>query len=241
MTNQEILQQSKVSGNVVLLPQITLERKQYCEVAKALELIGGKWNRKAQGFVFPSDPTALLKQIGNGEKRNLKKEYQFFETPPQLADELVSLSDILMEHTILEPSAGRGAIIKAINNVLPDKIVDCYELMEINHTFLAGISTANLLGADFLKSTGQYDRIIANPPFAKNQDIQHIQAMYEHLKVGGRLVSLASRHWQISNNRKETQFREWLKKTKATIFEVPENTFDDTSIGTVIIMITHEH
>jgi hypothetical protein len=237
MTDKEVLQQSRVEGNVIFLPDIVLDRKQYMAVANSIELIGGKWNRKAKGFVFPSDPTSLLQQISNGEKRNLKKEFQFFETPSDLADELVSLANITMEHTVLEPSAGRGAIIKAVNKRLPGKTVDCYELMDINHTFLADISTANLLGTDFLKAKGQYDRIVANPPFAKNQDIQHIQAMHKHLKSGGRLVSIASRHWLLCNNRKETQFREWLQEIGATITEVPENTFSDTSIGTVIIVI----
>jgi predicted RNA methylase len=237
MTTQEVLDQSTIEGNVVFLPDIVLDRKQYCEVAKSLELIGGKWNRKAKGFVFPHDPSELLKRVNTGEKVNLKKEFQFFETPSDLADELVVMANVVMEHTILEPSAGRGAIIHAINRILPDKVVDCYELMDINHTFLSGVKTANILGMDFLKSDGQYDRIIANPPFTKNQDITHIQAMYEHLNVGGRLVSLASRHWLISSNRKETQFRSWLQEKGATTVDVPENTFPDTSIGTVIISI----
>jgi hypothetical protein len=58
-------------------------------------LIGGKWKGgKVFGFVFATDPTELLDQIANGEKRNLKKEFQFFATPEKLADELVYLADL---------------------------------------------------------------------------------------------------------------------------------------------------
>ena len=77
MTKEQVLQDCTVEGNVVKLPNIQLDRKDYQEVAKALELIGGKWKGgKIMGFVFVTDPTELLDQIANGEKRNLKKEFQ---------------------------------------------------------------------------------------------------------------------------------------------------------------------
>ncbi len=75
MTTKEVLQQCTVEGNIVKLPAVQLERKEYKEVKKQLELIGGKWKGgKTQGFVFEEDPTELLEQISNGEKRNLKSE-----------------------------------------------------------------------------------------------------------------------------------------------------------------------
>ena len=90
MEIEEILKQCAVSGNVVLLPNKQLDRKTYLEVAQKLELIGGKWNRKLKGFLFNQDPTELLTDIQDGVKRNLKKEFQFFETPDDLAEELCS-------------------------------------------------------------------------------------------------------------------------------------------------------
>lgn len=45
-TINEILKKCSISNNVVTLPDIQLDRKTYSEVAKKLELIGGKWNRK---------------------------------------------------------------------------------------------------------------------------------------------------------------------------------------------------
>jgi len=90
MTKEQILQNCTVEGNIVKLPNIQLDRKDYQEVARALELIGGKWKGgKIMGFVFITNPSELLIQISNGEKRNLKKEFQFFATPEKLADKLV--------------------------------------------------------------------------------------------------------------------------------------------------------
>ena len=216
MTKQEVLQNCTVEGNVIKLPAQQLDRKLYQEVAKALELIGGKWKGgKVFGFQFNEDPTEMLEQIANGETRNIKKEFQFFATPDDLADDLVGYAKIEENHMILEPSAGQGAIIKAIHRKLPNVLVHCYELMPINQVFLEKIPRAHFIAPDFLELTIagttqkgiEYDRIIANPPFSKNQDIDHIQEMYKCLKPGGRLVSIASRHWLYSTNKKEQAFK----------------------------------
>lgn len=259
-TKQEVLQKCWIDGNVVRLPLgEQLDRKLYVEVAKALELIGGKWNRKATGFVFPHNPTELLAQIANGEKRNLKKEFQFFGTPAPLADKLVEMAEIKDGMTILEPSAGQGAIIKAIYKAFPritkdhnDKpcvTVDYCELMETNNTILSEILSkdktwecrTSFWGEDFLKMEfrPKYERIIANPPFAKNQDIDHIRKMYECLKTGGILVSICSLHYRLSSNKKETDFRIWLQEVNAEIIQIDRGAFKEsgTTVGGVIIKI----
>lgn len=79
MTKEEVLQNCTIEGNIVKLPNEQLDRKLYQEVAKSLELIGGKWKGgKVQGFVFTLDPTELLNQISGGEQRNLKKGVPIF-------------------------------------------------------------------------------------------------------------------------------------------------------------------
>jgi hypothetical protein len=243
MTKEDILKQCIVNGNIVKLPEGHLERKLYQEVAKSLELIGGKWKGgKTLGFVFQEDPTELLYEITNGEKRNLKKEFQFFETPENLADKLVCYADLKQDDTILEPSAGQGAIIKSINKIC-DIVPDCYELMPVNaHILNKSNLKFNLIGNDFLLNKGkQYTKIIANPPFSKNQDIDHIKMMYNCLKKGGKLVSIASNHWRLSNNKKETNFKNWLFDINALIIDVDAKAFQEsgTMISTCIIIINN--
>jgi phospholipid N-methyltransferase len=242
MTKEEVLIQCTVDGNVVKLPNVQLERKLYQDVAKSLNLIGGKWvGGKTFGFVFNSDPTDLLNQISNGEKRNLKKEYQFFETPSELADKLVNLADLKENDIVLEPSAGQGAIIEAILRKNIDCQVLAIELMEANSLILNKKGFHHEVG-DFLMIPNQpvYDKIIANPPFTANQDIDHVKHMYELLKCGGKLVSIASEHWKNSNNKKETEFRNWLSEVNANIENIPRGAFktSGTSVGGVIITIT---
>ena len=244
MTKQEILQKCTVDGNIIKLPEGQLERKLYTEVASALNLIGGKWvGHKTMGFVFPSDPTELLSQIAGGESRNLKKEFQFFGTPDALADELVAKADIQLHHNVLEPSAGQGAIVKAIHRLDKNKKVECFELMDTNRMILEKIPNAIVTEEDFLKIgpeyLSQYDRIVMNPPFQKNQDISHIQHAFSLLTKGGRLVSVASTHWVSSKNKKETEFRNWLEKVGAVQEEISAGTFKEsgTNIATMMIVI----
>jgi len=49
-----------------------------------------------------------------GEVTDFQKLYQFYETPPELARRMVALADVRDGQKVLEPSAGRGAILKAM-------------------------------------------------------------------------------------------------------------------------------
>lgn len=249
MTSQEVLQKCTIEGTTVKLPAGKLERKLYQEVAKALELIGGKWKGgKIMGFVFPHNPTDLLEQIANGEKRNLKKEFQFFPTPYALVREMIILSYLekLNSHSrILEPSAGQGAIVKGIFEEQQFiKQVDCCEIMPLNRTFLDKIDGVSLIADDFLSLSdaynNYYDRVIANPPFSKNQDIDHIYKMYDVCKKGGRIVTIASKHWLFASGKKEEKFKDWIYNTvEADVNTIDAGTFSEsgTKIETVLIVI----
>jgi len=245
-TTQEVFDACRIEGNNVYLPQ-QLDRKLYEQVNKALVGIGGKWNRSAKAHVFPSDPSKLLGRVKEGEKINLKKDFQFFETPDDIADELVRLAFEVPYQIgrILEPSAGQGAIIDAIHRKDPDIKVWCFELMGTNSQILKDKYTEDQIGlyreSNFLntKNFDGYSMIIANPPFTKNQDIDHIMHMYKCLEPGGKLVSIASNHWAESSNKKETEFQEWLYEKQGTVLDIPKGSFKSsgTLVGGSIIII----
>lgn len=235
---QESISKCTINGNIVNLPIEKINN--YPDLRNAFLKAGAKY--KNNTFIFPSNAEPYITRLMDGEKINLKKEYQFFATPSHLANKLVEMANINnSDLTILEPSGGQGAIIKAILHNQPDLLVHTFELMEINHNVLEKIKDCIVLGRDFLNIEYfmNFDRIIANPPFSKNQDIEHITKMYKHLNLGGRLVTIASKHWQLSNGKKEIAFRKWLNEVDATIENIPANEFKDsgTLIETVIITI----
>jgi phospholipid N-methyltransferase len=242
MTKEEVLQNCTIEGMVVKLPVgDQLDRKLYLQVKTAIEKIGGKWKGgKVFGFQFKEDPTNLMADISGGVKRDIKKEFQFCATQPKEADRVVSLAEIEEGHKVLEPSAGDGAIVKAVNRILPNMIVHCYEKMQLNKTELEKINTTKIIGEDFLThGKEKFDRIVANPPFSNNQDIDHVRKMYDSLNKGGRLVSITSTHYINSNNNKETEFKDWLKEVGADLHEIKGGAFkkSGTNVKTMILVI----
>lgn len=243
----EILRKSTIDENEksLRLPNIQLSLKVYGDVKKTLSKIGAKWKGgKTQAFIFDSNPRPLIDRLLNGDKVNLKKDFQFFATPKEVALKLVELARIEKHHTILEPSIGQCSLVEAINelNYCSNEIFG-YELMEQNREIITkkDICNLTLLGEDFLSHNEdmKFDRIIANPPFSKNQDIDHLQKMYNCLNDNGIVVCITSVSWETGNTKKQNDFKKWLSNVNGKVIKLDANTFKEsgTSIETRIIVI----
>lgn len=242
MQVEDVLGQCVLKDNILYLPDMQLDKKTYMKVKKRIEEAGGKWaGGKVQGFTFDFDATRVVSLLREGKGCNLAQEYQFFETPAGVADWLVSLAGgIRPDMSVLEPSAGRGAIVRAIHRVCPDVTVDCYELMPENRELLGRLPGIRLKGNDFAECTESYDLIVANPPFSGNQDIRHVRMMCECLRPGGTLAAITSRHWQIGSERQCADFRKWIEEVSGRVYTVEAGAFasSGTDIGTVAVVIT---
>lgn len=233
------------SDNSIKLPNEQLDRSVYLNVKKELTALGGKWvGGKTQAFVFNFDPTELLGRLQNGDA-DIKKRLQFFPTPKALARELVQLSEIEPYHSILEPSAGHGAIVSEILSVHPGQIHIC-EIDPTNQNILNKnfgnqiyLIKEDFLQLDPINKNEYYDRIIANPPFNKGQDITHVKHMYKCLKPGGTLVTFTSTSWQFNSIKRSQLFREWILEVHAEIIPVERQAFSEsgTEIPTLILKI----
>ena len=239
---EEILRHCTLENNILKLPQVQFNKKSYVEAKKWIEEAGGSWQGgKVQGFTFPFNAERVFSILKDGKRCNLQQEYQFFETPDSVADWLIMLAGGIHEDdTVLEPSAGRGALIKAIHRACPSVMVECYELMPENREFLHSLGNVILLGEDFAKdSVGSYSKIIANPPFANNQDIDHVRLMYDRLEEGGTLAVITSPHWKFASEKKCDVFRRWIDEVHGQVFEIGAGEFKEsgTSISTMAIVI----
>lgn len=231
---EEILMHCTLENNIMKLPQVQFNKKSYAEAKKWIEEAGGSWQGgKVQGFTFPFNAERVFNILHEGKRCNLQQEFQFFATPPEVADWLVMLAGGVHEdEKVLEPSAGTGAIIDAIHRSCNDLVVDCFELMPENKELLSKKSNINILGDDFTTyDLGLYDKIIANPPFSKNQDIRHVKRMYEHLNNGGTVAAIMSCHWKIASEKECADFREWLKDVHAKICDIEEGSFKQSGTG----------
>ena len=239
---EEILKHCTLESNVLKLPAVQFNKKSYAEAKKWIEEAGGSWQGgKIQGFTFPFNPERVFSILKEGKRCDLQKDFQFFETPADIADWLVMLAGGIHEtDTVLEPSAGRGALIKAIHRACPSVKVECYELMPENKELLLSLDNIVLLGDDFTKDfSGKYTKIIANPPFSGNQDIDHVRLMYDRLEEGGVLAAITSRHWKFAYEKKCVDFREWLEEVHGEVFEIGSGEFKEsgTAVSTMAVVI----
>ena len=155
-----------------------------------------------------------------GEKNGV----DFFPTPRAKAQEIVDRADIQPGMKVLEPSAGTGNLAEVMREAGAE-----VEVAEISprHRELLEAKGFDIVEHDFMDmESGQYDRIVMNPPFSKNQDIEHVEKAYELLKPGGKLVSIMGEGAFFRQGKTETAFREWLDEVGYSE-KLPEGFFTD--------------
>jgi hypothetical protein len=85
-------------------------------------------------------------------------------------------------------------------------------------------------------TTGLYDRIIMNPPFDRERDIDHVMHALKFLKDDGLLVAIMSAHTEFAESRKATAFREHIAKLNGVFSDNPRSSF--SSVGTNVNTLT---
>ena len=163
----------------------------------------------------------------------------FFPTPPAVVDVMLRRARLEPGLLVLEPSAGSGNIADAVRAAQAGVAVHCIEpngrLREILK--LKGYA---LIGFDVTDVMGQavYDRVIMNPPFERQQDIDHVREAYTLLKPGGVLVSVMAPSFEFRQDRKSIDFRGWLEDVGASCEDLPDGSFKASGTGVSTKLIT---
>lgn len=161
---------------------------------------------------------------------------QLFPTPPDLAARMVELAEIEAGHSVLEPSAGTGAILAAMPNVRPSGYVTTVEINQHLASALEEIADQTICG-DFLEQNGnlgKFDRILMNPPFVNGADIKHITHATNMLKPGGRLVAICA-----NGPRQQATLKPLAENSGGWWEELPAGTFAEqgTNVNTALLVI----
>lgn len=249
------------TGDPALTMPMTSDRKLYQKTAKVLTSLGGTWSKKDKATVFDDEDaeSAVREACETGAYIDFKKHFQFYETPDRVIEVMFEELDIKPRetaYTVLEPSAGHGAIIKALAakstgdtmfsctaiEVDPEKHKVLEELTGSPHQILG-----QLVSEDFLKCSpekfGYFDYVIMNPPFTKSQDVQHVRHAYEFLKPGGKLVAVMSPGFTYRKDMTHVLFREWLygivSSGRAWHYPLPDNSFrsSGTNVRSMLLYI----
>lgn len=113
------------------------------------------------------------------------------------------------------------------------------EILPENRLILKEKGYKDILFSDFLKYefTG-VNKIIMNPPFEKQGDIDHVLHAYKYLNKEGILVSIMSSGVLFRNNLKTKKFREELL-SNAYVMKLPEKSFklSGTNVNVILIKI----
>lgn len=213
----------------------------YAKVKALVTTAGGKYNSKGF-FSFPEgiDPAGVQQTLLGGVVVNDKKDFQFFATPRSEALDLCDRAGPLEGKRVLEPSAGDGALADIARDRGADVVV--VENWGVNVSKLKS-KGYDVIEKDFLQVTpediGLFDVILANPPFSKNQDIDHVRHMMNFLKPGGVLSVITSQAWERGSQKKQLAFAEFLKEIGAEIIPVSAGAFKEsgTDVPTFKIVI----
>jgi Domain of unknown function (DUF4942) len=189
------------------------------------------------------------------------KNYGFYPTPEKASNTVIEKARLLRSATderlrILEPSAGTGNLARPCvlfgsewkdrhkEGYRFDQIVDCIEMQP----HLADALTKEKIYhrvtcADFLQvkpdPANLYDRVIMNPPFDRERDIDHVMHAMNFLKPDGLLIAIMSAGTEFRETKKSIAFREYMEKLNAHWEDLPPGSFAEagTYINTMILSV----
>lgn len=198
---------SEVDGEIHGTITEQLQPKVYAKAKKAIAALDGQWVRSKQTHVFKRDPRAALASALE-EGKILVARDGFFPTPPQVTRQMLRMAGLPnQEVSILEPSAGDGAIVEELYRHRYHNVT-CIEKNEERRAILRSKGFCVHADTDCTEHRERYDAIIMNPPFELAQDCDHITHLfYECLNPGGILVSVVSSGVFFRQYNKEADFR----------------------------------
>ena len=172
----------------------------------------------------------------NGTAPRAVVAFQLFQTPAPLAARLAALLHLEPGARVLDPSAGLGRLIDAVEIYHPGEVV----AVEVSPQCAGELYRRNQEGfgmvirqRDFLTCTpaefGLFDAVAMNPPFHMRADIRHIEHARKFLKPGGRLAAICM----------DTEHRRAaLQPLAATWDTIPEGGFSEAGTRVPVVLLT---
>jgi hypothetical protein len=169
-----------------------VDKTALAEAESILERMGGV-NAKLGRFQFDYDALDAIHQVVVTGCIPDRQSHQFYPTPLALANRAVALALIGPGQSVLEPSAGQGAIA----GLLPPERTCCVEISALHCDILKARGLTDVVAADFIATAQawvatprRFDRCVMNPPFSDGRAQLHVEHAASLLAAGGRLVAI---------------------------------------------------
>lgn len=250
----DVLATATAAEDRVTLPARQLDRKVYQEVDRALSRLGGRWDRRARAHLFPADPRddfAALLDDGRMPVDQVKA-MAYWRTPDQLADDMAARLNLPACASVLEPSAGDGALVAAVLRRCPTARVAAVEpdRSRFDEVSMRASTAWCMSFEEFTATITQahpIDAVIMNPPFSvpgnRTIYVDHIDLAWRMVRSGGRLVAIAPDGLRTGRTRKVAELRDRIERAGGGILPLPEDTFREagTAVRTVLVDVPGGH
>ncbi|MFI6290082.1 hypothetical protein ACIBEJ_00770 [Nonomuraea sp. NPDC050790] len=238
---------TRIEGDRISIP-FELDRSTYEQVNKLLKEAGGRWDgRKAvRAHVFKHDIEEMMRHALLAGEFTSGRDQGWFPTPPTIVEDLLTLAGISEKYaglTVLEPSAGTGAI--AGPAAARGAVVDCVELDPRRAAAVeAGGYARAVTCGDFLADISPRDysegfkRVVMNPPFSSA--VQHVNHAIGFLADDALLVSVMPGSITWRNDRAHTELRALVHASGGEFTRLPIEAFRSSGVPcleTVIAVI----
>lgn len=175
----------------------------------------------------------------------LAKNLSFYPSPELVVTALLKDLWITEESRVLEPSAGTGAIVKAL--LAKGARVDAIEIHPDRVAELERIGgRLKVLSANFLQVPANpiYTHVVMNPPFYGTHWMEHVTHAFDFLAPGGKLVAVLPISSELGETKKHRAFRKWATDRnrgwgKAEFRDLPAESFltSGTRVNTVVLTV----
>ena len=116
----------------------------------------------------------------------------YFATPEPLGEKMVEWLHAQPGDSLLEPSAGDGAIARWMPNNTSNTVVEPSN--DLQARLMRNVNNVKLFksGFELMDLHNKFNGIVMNPPFGLGGKtaIEHVAKAYKHLKDGGRLIAI---------------------------------------------------
>ena len=214
---------------------------------KSPELVAkiNKALRAYYGEVLPDGVEKEEDDLFRSRSTAVSKDLAFYRTSPRTAQTVVEkiMAGWLPDGPLLEPSAGDGVLVHAMQQRFPDRNITAVEIDEGRYSILKNnFRDIDAQRANFLSLHPMpiYAAIVMNPPFYGLHWMDHVLAAYEWLKPGGQLVAILPVTAEIGETAKHKKFQAWVQKIRGREYcdpfqSLPAGSFSEsgTNVNTV--------
>jgi 16S rRNA C967 or C1407 C5-methylase (RsmB/RsmF family) len=261
----DVLRAAGATERSIHLVGVPDDRAAYAEVHYWLTSRPGfqTYSTGERAYLYRQDPRQTLAEVTGWEpvrpaSGEHDKRLAYFATPDITASLMATEIGAIGTGRVLEPSAGDGALVRAVLRQHPAAEVTAVEVDDARvrllyrqfrmpgvdgHVYSERFQDFALQAFED-SSFVPFDAVVMNPPFTEPGDPRawstHFGLAWDLLAPGGRMVAILPNSYRFSELRAAREVRELVEGSGGMVVDLPESTFAGvgTNVRTVLVCTT---